>query len=132
MDSIGRIFEILFSFLTQKSQSITEEILNVIKMLFMRLFIAAAALAFFCIGLSMVLSKLAQEWGQEILVGSLIAGCSLIIFLVALISGFFKTQKVKKTPQGSSPIEQALALLIVDIVEERKAKRSQPESPTIE
>ncbi len=123
MDAISRVLEVLFSFITQKTQGLSEEILNIIKMLFMRLFIAAAALAFFCIGLSMILSKLAQQWEQEILVGSLIAGTSLIIFLVALISGFFKTKKIKKN-QGPSPIEQALALLIVDIVEERKAKRS--------
>jgi hypothetical protein len=131
MDALSRVLEVLFSFITQKTQGLSEEILTVIKMLFMRLFIAAAALAFFCIGLSMVLSKLAQEWEQEILVGSLIAGSSLIIFIVALVSGFFKTKKIKKSP-GPSPIEQALALLIVDIVEERKAKRTSPQPPVAE
>ncbi|MCE3013817.1 MAG: hypothetical protein LW878_12195, partial [Proteobacteria bacterium] len=131
MDALTRVLEVLFSFVSQKTQGLSEEILTVIKMLFMRLFIAAAALAFFCIGLSMVLSKLAQEWEQEILLGCLIAGSSLIVFIIALISGFFKTKKIK-TSQGPSPIEQALALLIVDIVEERKAKRTSPQPPAAE
>lgn len=124
MESLGKILEIFFSLLTQKTQSISEEILGVIKMLFVRLMIAAAALAFFCIGLSMILTKLAHQWEQEMMVGSVIAGFSLIVFIMAIVSGFFKTKTHKKKNSGPSPIEQALALLITDIVEERKAKRA--------
>ena len=123
MDTIGRVMELLFSLMTQKTQNISEDILSIIKMLFLRLFIAAAALAFFCIGLSLILTKLAHQWEQEIVVGSVIASLSLIIFIAALISGFFKTKTLKKKSSGPSPLEQALALLVVDIVEERKSKR---------
>lgn len=125
MDTLSRVMELLFSLITHKTQNLSEEILTVIKMLFARLMIAAAALAFFCIGLSMILTKLAHQWENEIVVGSFIAGISVVIFIVALVSGFFKTKPLKKKNLGASPIEQALALLIIDIVEERKAKRSE-------
>lgn len=125
MDAILRVLEVFFSVFTQKSQLLGAEMLGMVKLLIGRLLIAAAALIFLCIGLSMVLIKLAADLQQEYLIGALVSGVSLIVFLVALLSGLSKTKKLKRDPKTPSPLEEALAILIKDYVEERKLKRQQ-------
>jgi hypothetical protein len=68
--------------------------------------------------------------GNPLMVGLALAGLSLLVLVISLRQKtWLKAANLteEKVPQGPSPLEQALALLITDIVAERQVKRKNQE-----
>lgn len=83
----------------------------------------------------MVVIDLAAQIEKPLIVGSILAVLSLSVFFICLSQkAWMKAAAIdsesKKSTATASPVEEALALLIKDIVEERQIKRLSPQSST--
>lgn len=130
MEQIFKILEMFMGLSVAKSQASTKQIITAARRLVIIALISLGAMALFCVGIAMIVIDLAHEIDHPVLVGSVLAVISLIAMLVGLRQkAWVKASAPKEedeSPRVASPVEQALAMLIMDIVSERQAKRSSP------
>ncbi|MBA2404508.1 MAG: hypothetical protein H0V66_07045 [Bdellovibrionales bacterium] len=137
MDQLLGLLEIFMGAASSKSQSLSKQLLITARKIVIIIGIALAAVVLFCVGVSMAIIDLSREFENATLVGSILAAISLCVFLFCLSQrSWLKAAAIKEEPTKSatSPIEEALALLIKDLVEERQLKRTIPqntENPTL-
>lgn len=131
MDHIFKILEVVMSITSAKSQTISKQVMATVRKLIVFVIIALACMALFCVGVSMVVIDVANQIEKPLIVGSILAVLSLSIFFICLSQkAWMKAAAIKSESNKSttSPVEEALALLIKDIVEERQMKRLNPQS----
>jgi FtsH-binding integral membrane protein len=126
MDQFFKLFEVIMDFTAVKSQTISKQLLGTVKRTILYVIVSLGAMTLFCIGISMALTDLALQLDKPLMVGLILAFISLCVFIFSLsqkpwVNAASITNEVKNNE--NSPIEEALALLIKDIVEERQAKR---------
>jgi len=130
MDQFFKIFEVIMEFTAEKSQTISKQLLATVRRTILYVIVSLGAMTLFCVGISMALTDLALQLDKPIMVGLILAFISLCVFIFSLshkpwVNAASITNEVKKNE--TSPIEEALALLIKDIVEERQSKRVSPQ-----
>ncbi|MBY0515435.1 MAG: hypothetical protein K2P81_00900 [Bacteriovoracaceae bacterium] len=134
MDTFTKIIELLMNLMTAKSQGISKQIVLTARKLILLILLACLSAALFCVGVSMVVIDVAQKIENPVMVGSILASVALIGLILCLNQKqWLKSSSIKEeaTPRGPSPIEQALALLITDIVSERQLKRAEMGSSSL-
>lgn len=122
-------------FFKEPSQAITQQLALHARALTLLVITSVGALVIFCVGLSLFFVNLANQLDQSSTY-QFTAG-SAIYLLLTLISGFILFWVLRKnawsqalnTPSKTqerkgSPIENAVALLMMDFLEERQQKRS--------
>ncbi len=137
MDQLLGLLEIFMGAASSKTQNFSKQLLTSARKIIIFIGIALASVVLFCVGISMVVIDLSREFENAMLVGSILATFSFCVFLFCLSQrAWIKAAAIKEEPKKSppSPIEEALALLIKDLVEERQLKRTIPqntENPTL-
>ncbi len=144
MNILFRILEMIVSFmagqssgLVEKSQILSAQVVNGIRQMVMALLVALGALSVFCSVFAITLNYLFKSlethgeivWSPILVIGSVICLLSIITFITCLraktwrkiISGNSDEEKVKQAT--TSPIEQAVGLLIQDFIHERQQNR---------
>lgn len=115
------------NFTTAKSQTLSKQVLISVKKMILYIVVSLGAMTLFCVGVSMALTNLSEQLDKPILVGSILALVSIGVLIFS-----FKQKPWENTNSDepseqrrteASPIEEAVALLIKDIIEERHAKR---------
>lgn len=151
MNAVFRIIELLLAFkfgqsggLAEKSQALTASVLNHIRQMVVLVVIAIAALALFCVGVSMLLEDVLRNIDLHgvFTVTATFYG-SLALTLVTLgtigyclrertwlqVTGVEKEEEKRSSSTAqTSPIENALALVITDFVQERQHHRASEKS----
>ena len=131
MDEIFKIFEVVMSLTAAKSQTVSKQVINKVRRLVIFVLISLGCMILFCIGVSIAATNLAIELNNPILVGSILAVFSLSIFFICLSQKIWlnaASEKNENKNSAPSPVEDALALLIKDIVQERQTNRTTPQS----
>lgn len=134
MDQIFKLFEVFMSLTTAKSQTLSKQVLGTIRKLLIVVVASLGAMALFCVGVSVAIFDLAKQLEMNsgvVFTGPFKVGCSLAfislgIFIYCLSQKAWleaAAMKEENKPKGPSPIEEALAVLIKDIVVERQTKR---------
>ena len=127
MDQFFKIFEVIMSFTTAKSQTLSKQVLISVKKMISYIIVSIGAMTLFCVGVSMALTNLAEQLDKPILVGSVLALMSIGVLIYSFKQKPWVTTSSNETGEErrseTSPIEEAVALLIKDIIEERHAKR---------
>ena len=140
MDYFLKIFELLTNFTAAKSQTMSKQVVTTVRKIIGFVIIALGSMALFCVGVTMAVSELASQldqsqgviWNGKLSSGTILATLSLATFLYFLSQkAWLKAASLKQEEQGSgpSPMEEALSLLIKDIVVERQMKRQDPPVP---
>lgn len=115
------------NFTTAKSQTLSKQVLISVKKLILYIVISLGAMTLFCVGISMALTNLSEQLDKPILVGSILALVSIGILIFSFKQKPWDNANSNETGEErrteASPIEEAVALLIKDIIEERHAKR---------
>lgn len=133
MDQIFKIFEVVMDITAAKSQTVSKQLMVTVRKLTVFVIIALACMALFCVGVSIVVIDLANQIEKPLIVGSILAVLSLSVFFICLSQkAWLKAAAISSETKknAASPVEDALALLIKDIVEERQMKRLNPQSNT--
>jgi hypothetical protein len=131
MDEIFKVFEVVMNLTAAKSQTVSKQVMTTARRLVIFVLIALGCMILFCVGISIAATNLAIQLDNPILVGSVLAVLSLSIFFICLSQKIWvKAAAIKPENKNSapSPVEDALALLIKDIVQERQAIRNTPPS----
>lgn len=123
------------------SQAITQQVVLRVRAITMLAICAIGSLALGCVGLSLFIAKLAAQLdspdGFEWTTGVSVYLGMTAFFVIALIftmrketwlsSVGFNTQK-EAPRKGGSPIENAIALVVMDFLEERQQRRQKNEN----
>ena len=138
MDQIFKIIELIMNVTAAKSQTVSKQLMTTARKIIIFVIISLGAMALFCVGVSMAVADLAKQyddqstasWTGSVTIGLLLASLSLSLFFYCLsqkawLSAASINDSAKKAP---SPIEEALAILIKDIVVERQIKRQTPQT----
>lgn len=131
MDEILKIFEVVMNLTTAKSETVSKQLMTTVRRIIIFVLISLGCMILFCVGVSIAATNLAIQLDDPILVGSVLAVLSLAIFFICLSQKvWIKAASIKKENKNSapSPVEDALALLIKDIVQERQISRITPQS----
>jgi glucan phosphoethanolaminetransferase (alkaline phosphatase superfamily) len=136
MEQIFKIVEMLMGFSVMKSQAASKQLLVTVRKLVILVLIALGAMALFCVGIAIVVANLAQQMEHPILIGSILSLISVITLVVCLQQKSWmkpeaREEEQRTPPKGPGPVEQALALLITDIVMERQNKRKSTEETSL-
>jgi hypothetical protein len=126
--------------LSEKSIALSEAVVNRIRQIVILIVVAIGALAIFCVGVSIAVNDLLKNidlhgqitFSATLMGSSLLIGITLGILFYCLREKTWMTltgierekreERQKSTP-AVSPIENAIALLITDFVEERNRQR---------
>lgn len=153
MNIVFRILELIMAFkfgqtggLAEKSQALTANVVNHVRYMVMLALIAIAALALFCVGVSMLLEDVLKNidlhggfTSTATFYGSLILTLltlGTIVYCMRektwLKATGIEREEQKRAPGAAqtSPIENALALVITDFVQERQHQRTQEKPET--
>ncbi|KYG61475.1 hypothetical protein AZI86_17330 [Bdellovibrio bacteriovorus] len=129
------------SFFGGPSQAITQQVVLRVRAITILAICAIGSLALSCVGLSLLIAKIATQldspegfvWttGTSVYLGMtlLFVGALVITMLRStwLSSGGFNPQK-EAPRKGGSPIENAIALVVMDFLEERQQRRQKNEN----
>lgn len=153
MNVVFRILELIMAFkfgqtggLAEKSQALTANVVNHVRYMVMLALIAIAALALFCVGVSMMLEDVLKNIdlnGGFTNTATFYGSLTLTLITLGTIcycmrektwlkaTGIEKDEEKKSSgPAQTSPIENALALVITDFVQERQQQRAHEKSDT--
>jgi hypothetical protein len=139
MDQVIRIIEIIFRSSLSKSQNLSRQFLLLLRKFLILTLVALGSVLLFCVGVAIVVVDLARYIERPALLGGALALLAGITIMICLRQrAWLKVADLPDAgslPKGPGPMEQALALLITDLVEERKAKRNAtdagPDAPPV-
>lgn len=145
MGILIRIFEMLFAFgmgqkssLVETSEVLTQAVVNRIRQMLILLLVAIGGLSLFCVGMSLTVEDLLRQIdanGGFTPTAMFFGGMTLTILSLGAVAycmrektwnktiGFEKDEPKEQPVQSSGAIEQAIALLITDFVQERSERR---------
>ena len=136
MDYFLKIFELLTNFTAAKSSTMSKQVVTTLRKIIAFVIIALGSMALFCVGVTMAVSELASQidnnqsvdWNGKLTSGVILAVITLGTFLYFLSQkAWLKAASLREEEKksGPSPMEEALSILIKDIVVERQMKREQ-------
>ncbi|MFZ4714949.1 MAG: hypothetical protein ACOYL6_14615 [Bacteriovoracaceae bacterium] len=134
MNHLIKIVEFFMNFAAGKSHEFSEQVVEIARKLVMLVVTSLGSMAVLCVGITLTIIDLTKQLDSvqgftgswTFTVGLILSGVSMVIFLLSLsqekwmkAAGF----REKKEESNSKALEEAVALLIVSFVEERKSNR---------
>lgn len=126
MEQILQILPMLLNGSLNKARDTSAQLIITARKLVLLGLIALGAMALFCIGVAVIVADLAKQIENPMIIGVVLSLVSAVILVVCFRKkAWIKTKPISSEPVAHvpSPIEEALALLITDIVSERQLKR---------
>jgi hypothetical protein len=143
MDAMLKVIEMIMGIASSKSQTLSKQVISTLRQIIFSIIVSLGAMALFCVGVSLALSDLSQQLKNQpsvsfegaLLIGTILSIVSLAVFLMSLSQKtWLKAASLKEeaSKPTTSPIEEAIGLLIADFVMERQMKRkAEAEGPQV-